>query len=142
MWIDCGIAPLLLSRATTRPAVVLTGARLTGKTSLARRRFPDHACVTLDLPSEAEQAEHDPEHRWRVRCGRRSSGPSSAGRRRTGGAVGTSTSGGIRSPEADFLLHRAGAFHLSDAKWTGRLSARGPAVDWRGFLPGPDDDQE
>lgn len=52
--------PLLLQRAATRPAVVLTGARQTGKTSLMRRLFPDHAFVTLDLPSEAEQAELDP----------------------------------------------------------------------------------
>ena len=40
--------------------VGLTGARQTGKTSLMRRLFPDHAFVTLDLPSEAEQAERDP----------------------------------------------------------------------------------
>ena len=60
MWIDRQIEPLLLGRAATRPVVVLTGARQTGKTSLVRRLFPDHAYVTLDLPSEAEQAEHDP----------------------------------------------------------------------------------
>ena len=40
--------------------MVLTGARQTGKTSLMRRLFPEHAFVTLDLPSEAEQAELDP----------------------------------------------------------------------------------
>lgn len=45
----------------TRPVVVLTGARQTGKTALVRRLFPDCAYVSLDLPSEAEQAEHDPE---------------------------------------------------------------------------------
>ena len=60
MWIDRYIEPLLLQRAATRPVVVLTGARQTGKTSLMRRLFPDHAFVTLDLPSEAEQAERDP----------------------------------------------------------------------------------
>ena len=60
MWIDRDIEPLLLKRAETRPVVVLTGARQTGKTSLMRRLFPDHAFVTLDLPSEAEQAERDP----------------------------------------------------------------------------------
>ena len=60
MWIDRDVEPLLLQRAATRPVVVLTGARQTGKTSLMRRLFPDHAFVTLDLPSEAEQAEHDP----------------------------------------------------------------------------------
>ena len=61
MWIDRHIEPLLSQRAATRPVVVLTGARQTGKTSLMRRLFPDHAFVTLDLPSEAEQAERDPD---------------------------------------------------------------------------------
>ena len=60
MWIHRDVEPLLLQRAATRPVVVLTGARQTGKTSLMRRLFPDHAFVTLDLPSEAEQAERDP----------------------------------------------------------------------------------
>lgn len=60
MWIERHIEPLLRQRAATRPVVVLTGARQTGKTSLMRRLFPDHRFVTLDLPSEAEQAENDP----------------------------------------------------------------------------------
>ncbi len=60
MWVDRHIEPLLLERAATRPVVVLTGARQTGKTSLMRRLFPKHAFVTLDLPSEAAQAEADP----------------------------------------------------------------------------------
>ena len=60
MWIERQIEPLLLQRAATRPIVVLTGARQTGKTSLVRRLFPSHSFVTLDLPSEAEQAESDP----------------------------------------------------------------------------------
>ena len=60
MWIDRQVEPLLSRQARTRPIVVLTGARQTGKTSLMRRLFPHHAFVTLDLPSEAEQAERDP----------------------------------------------------------------------------------
>ncbi len=60
MWIDRQIEPLLLRRAATRPVVVLTGARQTGKTSLVRRLFPNHNFVSLDLPSEAEQAQLDP----------------------------------------------------------------------------------
>lgn len=60
MWIDRLVEPLLKQRAATRPVVILTGARQTGKTSLVRRVFPEHAFVTLDLPSEAEQAEADP----------------------------------------------------------------------------------
>jgi predicted AAA+ superfamily ATPase len=45
---------------STRPVVVVTGARQTGKTSTLRRLFPDHRFVSLDLPSEAEQAEKEP----------------------------------------------------------------------------------
>ena len=60
MWIERQIEPLLLHRAATRPVVVLTGARQTGKTSLMRRLFPRHHFVSLDLPSEAEQAERAP----------------------------------------------------------------------------------
>jgi predicted AAA+ superfamily ATPase len=44
----------------SRPVVVLTGPRQTGKTSLVRRLFPHHAYASLDLPSEAAQAGHDP----------------------------------------------------------------------------------
>ncbi len=60
MWIERHVEPLLVQRASTRPVVVVTGARQTGKTSLVRRLFPKHSFVTLDLPSEAEQAESDP----------------------------------------------------------------------------------
>lgn len=60
MWVGRQIEPLLRQRVATRPVVVLTGARQTGKTSLMRRLFPDHGFVTLDLPSEAEQAEREP----------------------------------------------------------------------------------
>jgi hypothetical protein len=41
--------------------VVLTGARQTGKTATLRRLFPTHRFVSLDLPSEAELAEHQPD---------------------------------------------------------------------------------
>ena len=60
MWIDRHIEPLLLRRVATRPAILLTGARQTGKTSLMRRLFPEHAFVTLDLPSAASEAENEP----------------------------------------------------------------------------------
>ena len=43
------------------PVVVLTGPRQVGKTTLAKELFSDREWVTLDLPSEAEQAERDPE---------------------------------------------------------------------------------
>ena len=40
--------------------MVLTGARQTGKTSTLRRLFPDYGFISLDLPTEAEQAEKEP----------------------------------------------------------------------------------
>ncbi len=60
MWIPRHVEPRLQRAARTRPVVVLTGARQTGKTSTLRRLFPDHAFVSLDLPTEAEQAEKEP----------------------------------------------------------------------------------
>jgi predicted AAA+ superfamily ATPase len=60
MWIPRTIEPRLQHSARTRPVVVLTGARQTGKTSTLRRLFPNHAFVSLDLPSEAAQAEQEP----------------------------------------------------------------------------------
>src|SRR6202162_518821 len=61
MWIPRDIEPRLLRSARTRPVVVLTGARQTGKTSTYRRLFPNHEFVSLDLPTEAEQAEKEPQ---------------------------------------------------------------------------------
>jgi predicted AAA+ superfamily ATPase len=61
MWIRRYLEERLRRSARTRPVVVLTGARQTGKTSTLRRLFPDHGFVSLDLPSEAEQAEKEPE---------------------------------------------------------------------------------
>src|SRR6267142_6003968 len=60
MWIARSIEARLRLSARTRPVVVLTGARQTGKTSTLRRLFPSHAFVSLDLPTEAEQAEKEP----------------------------------------------------------------------------------
>lgn len=49
MWIDRQIEPLLRQRAETRPVVVLTGARQTGKTSLMRRLFLLHRGGTFRI---------------------------------------------------------------------------------------------
>lgn len=59
-WIERQIEPRLERLAATRPVIVLTGARQTGKTALCRHLFPDHHYVSLDLPSEAASAEQDP----------------------------------------------------------------------------------
>ncbi len=61
MWIPRDAEARLRRSARTRPVVVLTGARQTGKTSLLRRLFAKHTFVSLDLPTEAEQAEKEPE---------------------------------------------------------------------------------
>jgi predicted AAA+ superfamily ATPase len=61
MWIPRDVEERLRRSARTRPVVVLTGARQTGKTSTLRRLFPEHAFVSLDLPTEAEQAEKEPQ---------------------------------------------------------------------------------
>ena len=61
MWIPRYLEEHLLRSARTRPVLVLTGARQTGKTSTLRRLFPNYGFVSLDLPTEAEQAEKEPE---------------------------------------------------------------------------------
>jgi predicted AAA+ superfamily ATPase len=60
MWISRAVEPRLVRSAKTRPVIVLTGARQTGKTSTFLRLFPGHSFVSLDLPTEAEQAEKEP----------------------------------------------------------------------------------
>jgi uncharacterized protein len=61
MWIPRDIEPRLQRSVRTRPVLVLTGARQTGKTSTLLRLFPNHRFVSLDLPTEAEQAEKEPQ---------------------------------------------------------------------------------
>ena len=60
MWITRDLERRVQRSARTRPVVVVTGARQTGKTATLRRLFPRHRFVSLDLPTEAEQAERDP----------------------------------------------------------------------------------
>jgi predicted AAA+ superfamily ATPase len=60
MWIERILGDALKAAAEERPALVLTGARQTGKTSLLRHLFPAHKYVSLDLPSEAAIAELTP----------------------------------------------------------------------------------
>jgi uncharacterized protein len=60
MWIPRDFETQLRQSVSTRPVVVLTGARQTGKTTTLRVLFPKHRFVSLDLPTEAEQAEKAP----------------------------------------------------------------------------------
>lgn len=53
-------AARLVELAQHFPAVIVTGARQVGKTTLARETFPGLPSVSLDLPSLADQAERDP----------------------------------------------------------------------------------
>src|SRR5437870_13354520 len=62
VWIPRDIEPRLQRSVRTRPVVVLTGARQTGKTSTLLRLFPKYGFVSLDLPTEAEQAEKEPQN--------------------------------------------------------------------------------
>ena len=50
----------MLRLAAHFPALVVTGARQTGKTTLFTKLFPDHHYVSLDLPAQAQLAEEDP----------------------------------------------------------------------------------
>lgn len=61
MWIERDEERGIRHAVKTRPVVVLTGARQTGKTSTLRHLFPEYEFVSLDLPTEAEQAEREPE---------------------------------------------------------------------------------
>ena len=54
------ISNAVLRLAAHFPAVVVTGARQTGKTTLLTRLFPGHHYVSLDLPAQAQLAEEDP----------------------------------------------------------------------------------
>ena len=61
MWIQRTNEALLRDVAASRPAVVVTGSRQAGKTSLLERVFPQHAYVSLDVPTVAEAAERSGE---------------------------------------------------------------------------------
>jgi hypothetical protein len=62
MWIAREIETHLRHSVLTRPVIVLTGGRQTGKTATLLHLFPNFGFVSLDLPSEAEQAEKEPKH--------------------------------------------------------------------------------
>ncbi len=51
----------LLRLAAHFPALVVTGARQTGKSTLLKTVFPNHRYVTLDVPSLAALADENPE---------------------------------------------------------------------------------
>jgi len=56
MWIERDISGLIKKHHAKRPALLLTGARQTGKSSLLNHLFPDLPYVSLDIPLNARQA--------------------------------------------------------------------------------------
>lgn len=61
MYITREMSDLIARLSQQFPAIVLTGARQVGKTTLLRELFPNYGFVSLDLPSLAEQAENEPQ---------------------------------------------------------------------------------
>ena len=61
MWIARQLSDQVLSAARQFPALVVTGGRQTGKTTLLRHLFAQASFVSLDLPSAAYQADQSGE---------------------------------------------------------------------------------
>ncbi|PIU31369.1 MAG: hypothetical protein COT06_08555 [Syntrophobacteraceae bacterium CG07_land_8_20_14_0_80_61_8] len=61
MWIHRRSEILLRRMADQFPAVLVTGARQVGKTSILRRLYPHASYLSLDLPANAEAAHTAPE---------------------------------------------------------------------------------
>lgn len=62
MWIKREIVEQIQELTLSRPCVLITGARQTGKSSLLERTFPDYNYVSLDLPSLASEAKENGEY--------------------------------------------------------------------------------
>jgi uncharacterized protein len=61
MWIDRHSENLLRRMAEQFPAVLVTGARQAGKTSILRHLYPHASYLSFDLPANAEAADTAPE---------------------------------------------------------------------------------
>jgi predicted AAA+ superfamily ATPase len=60
MWVERQAADLVRDAAATRPAVLLTGARQTGKSSLLHHLYPNANQISLDRPLLAAEARENP----------------------------------------------------------------------------------
>lgn len=62
MWIYRYFSTKITTFSQQYPILVITGARQVGKSSLVKKLFPEHTYISLDLPSDSEFAENDPEN--------------------------------------------------------------------------------
>lgn len=61
MWIDRKVKDKIFRSARSRPVVLLTGARQTGKSSLLTRLFPESRYITFDYLRQVEAAKESPQ---------------------------------------------------------------------------------
>lgn len=62
MWIERQMEQRIIQIVASRPAILLTGARQTGKTSLLQRLFPDVEFISFDYLRHVEAVRDSPEH--------------------------------------------------------------------------------
>jgi uncharacterized protein len=62
MWIERQMMHRLKNAAKSRPAILLTGARQTGKSSLLQKEFPETNYITFDYLRQVEAVKESPEH--------------------------------------------------------------------------------
>ena len=62
MWIERHMKARLIDAVKSRPALLLTGARQTGKSSLLLREFPETDYITFDHLRHVEAAKESPEY--------------------------------------------------------------------------------
>jgi hypothetical protein len=60
MWIERTLTQTINKVQKSRPALLLSGARQTGKSSLLKRMFPGAESITLDRVLTAQNAEENP----------------------------------------------------------------------------------
>ncbi len=62
MWIKRDLSQKVLKKIRTRPVVLLTGARQTGKSSLLKELFPETQYITFDHLNQIEAAKDSPNY--------------------------------------------------------------------------------